>query len=528
MYLVQLGGWGGGGMLFYEKLDFLMKITNTTNKSLSMHTSLDPSFISRLRRGQRNPSKDNSYITSMAKYFSRHCSESYQRKILYDMLKISAELTESELCDKIIEWLSITQGPEFQNVGTFLTRIANKMPLQMSSAIKQGNFTVAACETSVLFGFEGKREAVISFLFEVLAQNKPLILLLFSDEPTDWMTSDPAFMAKWASLMSEVLARGNKIRIIHTVSRDLDEMLNAIAQWVPLYMTGLIEPYYYPKKRDGIFKRTLFIAPGTAAVISTSVGSMVNEAANFLIRSCQAVAAVEQEFNQYLRLCQPLMRIFAAANLHAYINTLYEFEKEKANAIIKTESLSLLTMPISVQSSIMGRISQLGFDHAIYFNNRMELFKKSIDNISFTEIIHLPGLQDVRNGSVAVAFSDILYGGTIFYSATEYILHLENIVSLLKEHSGFHVCLITKEADSRYMVYVKEDVGVVVAKTSAPPIILSINEKYMTSAFWEFLTITAGEKTYNNPNNKKVIKTLIGYIKQLKACDSPQKVGQGG
>ena len=176
----------------------------------------------------------------------------------------------------------------------------------------------------------------------------------------------------------------------------------------------------------------------------------------------------------------------------------------------------------------MGRISHLGFDHAIYFNNRMELFKKNIDAISFTEIIRLPDPQIVRNGSVAVAFSDILYGGTIFYSATEYILHLENIVSLLKEHSGFHVCLITKEADSRYMVYVKEDVGVVVAKTSAPHIILSINEKYMTSAFWEFLTITAGEKTYNNPNNKKVIKTLIGYIKQLKACDSPQKVGQGG
>ncbi len=28
---------------------------------------------------------------------------------------------------------------------------------------------------------------------------------------------------------------------------------------VPLF--GAIEPYFYPKKRDGIFKRTLFIAP---------------------------------------------------------------------------------------------------------------------------------------------------------------------------------------------------------------------------------------------------------------------------
>lgn len=504
-------------MYFCEKLDFLMKITNTTNSSLSMYASLDPSFISRLRRGQRSPSKGDSYIKTMAKYFSRHCSESYQRKILYDTLKISSELTESELCDKIIEWLTNTQSPEFQNVGLFLSRIADKTPVRMPSAVKPGGFTIPACETSVLFGIEGKREAVICFLSEVLVQNKPLNLLLFSDEPTDWMTSDPAFTAKWASLMSEVLAKGTKIKIIHTVSRDLDEMLGAIVQWMPLYMTGLIEPCYYPKKRDGIFKRTLFIAPGTAAVISTSVGSMINEAANFLIRDAQAVEAVEQEFNHYFRLCNPLMRIFAAANQHAYMNTLYEFEKEQADAIIKTESLSLLTMPESVISSIMGRISHLGFDPSVYFQNRMELFKKNIDVISFTEIIRLPDPQDVRNGRVAVAFSDILYGGTIYYSAPEYIMHLENIVSLLKEYSGFHVCLITKETDARYMVYAKEDLGVIVAKTSTPPIILAINEENMTAAFWDFLTTTAGEKTYNTPNNKKVIKTLIGYISRLKA-----------
>jgi hypothetical protein len=29
--------------------------------------------------------------------------------------------------------------------------------------------------------------------------------------------------------------QGNKIKIIHTISRDLDEMLNAISQWMPLY-----------------------------------------------------------------------------------------------------------------------------------------------------------------------------------------------------------------------------------------------------------------------------------------------------
>ena len=87
-------------------------------------------------------------------------------------------------------------------------------------------------------------------------------------------------------------------------------MLSAINQWMPLYMSGAIEPYFYPKKRDGIFKRTLFVAPETAAVISNSVVDQVYSAANILYRDRDAVTSFAEEFQQYLRLCRPLMRVF--------------------------------------------------------------------------------------------------------------------------------------------------------------------------------------------------------------------------
>jgi hypothetical protein len=39
------------------------------------------------------------------------------------------------------------------------------------------------------------------------------------------------------------------------------------------------------------------------------------------------------------------MQIFRASDSDAYFETLAEFERGKADALIKTESLSLLTMP---------------------------------------------------------------------------------------------------------------------------------------------------------------------------------------
>jgi hypothetical protein len=421
------------------------------------------------------------------------------------------------LGSRIFQWLTDAQGSEFKSVDNFLNRLVARQNPQApvpSGFMKPRDHILPDRETSIYYGIDGKRKAAICFLSEVLTLSQPITLLLFSDEPTEWMTSDPAFTSKWASLMFEVLSKGNRIRIIHTVSRDLDEMLNAISQWMPLYMTGLIEPYYYPKKRDGIFKRTLFIAPGTAAIISTSVGGMIHEAANFLIRGARAAAAIEQEFNHYFKLCNPLMRIFTAASQNAYTDTLYEFEKERAEAIIKTESLSLLTMPENVVSSIMARFGPSRFDLLAHLQKRIELFEENVKERCFTEIIRLPAPQDVKNGRVAVAFSDILYGGTVYYSASEYIQHLKNIVSLLKVHSNFHVCL-TKEFDTRYIVYAKEDIGAIVAKTSTPPVILAINEENMTAAFWDFLKSFPEEKAYINPNNRKMIQSLSDYIKRF-------------
>ena len=40
-------------MKFSEKLNFLLNLTNTPNNMLAKHLSLDPSYISRLRRGDR-------------------------------------------------------------------------------------------------------------------------------------------------------------------------------------------------------------------------------------------------------------------------------------------------------------------------------------------------------------------------------------------------------------------------------------------------------------------------------------------
>ena len=157
-------------------------------------------------------------------------------------------------------------------------------------------------------------------------------------------------------------------------------MLASITNWVPVYMTGSIEPYYYPKTRDCLFRRTLFLAPDTAAVTSTSVRSCIKNATNFLFTNKDTIRALITEYNDFLNYCRPLMQIFNAhsSNNANYLDTLIDFEKEAGNMIAKTDAPANITLPPEVASRVLARINDSA-DELLrsYHQQRIITFKSS-------------------------------------------------------------------------------------------------------------------------------------------------------
>lgn len=516
---------------FSEKLDLLMNVTGTTNSALAHSVTLDASHISRLRRGQRRALKDKASITAISTFFAKRCNESYRKKAVFDAMGLSRDIVDAdELSELIAGWLMEAKSGGTKTVDSFLaglTKMPPPGPRPLTAKENRRAIGESLPELASYYGVEGKRVAVIKFLSAVVAAKEPSTLLLFSDEPTDWMTDNREFAQKWAKLMAAVLSRGNRIIIIHTISRDLDEMLHAISQWMPLYMSGAIEPYFYPKKRDGIFKRTLFIAPGTAAVVSGSVGNSNEQAANLFFTDKTAVDAYELEYMQYLAMCKPLMRIFTARDKDSCFNTLLEFEKERSDAIIKTESLSVLTMPEDVLADIVGRAKM---DSALIDAHRRirgGLLENLLATSCFTEIIRLPDIGQVIDGDLSVSLSVMFIGGGICYTPDEFLRHLKHLVHLMETYENFCVRLIEYSTDDRYMVYAKEDLGVIVAKTSAPTIVLAMREGNLSAAFWDFLRDLSGNKEYTSAERASTMRKLIGYIRRLEVKISEEHQAAG-
>lgn len=507
-------------MFFHEKLDWLMKITDTSNSRLARIANLDNSFISRLRHGVRTPSRKENYLKIFADYFAKHLTLDYQKSAFCEAANLRPGTWPSELSELSVlinKWLADEQLLPPSPVESFvegLSMFAGKkgtpmMPLTNQEISEGLNFTSQA-----YFGNQGKRDAVINFLSLVLAQKKPSTLLLHSEEDMQWLMEKPEFLAKWATLMSHVIARGHRIKIIHTVNRSLDEMLSAISQWLPLYMSGAIEPYYYPKHRDGVFKRTLFVAPETAAVVSKTIGEGGNNT-NYLFTDRAILFSLLDEFNSYLALCRPLVHIFTKPRTESYLAALAEFESEHANSIIKAPTLSAVTLPLKLVPGMLTRCTNPNKKIEAYQRKRIINFEQGLASNSFTELISLPDIADVQAGHIRISLADMIADGDVFYSPEEYALHLQNIVRLLETYDNYHVYLERKNQTDNIMLYTKEEIGTIIAKCEPPAVMFAINESNMTAAFWDFMQHKVNRIPREQQRKPHVIAQLQEYIQRL-------------
>ena len=501
----------GPGPAMTNILDFLMTLTETKNSVLSKATSFDPSYISRIRSGSRGIPQSLQFLDSAAAYFARNIRTDYQMQLLMEELAPGLRFPEDRdaLQELIKTCLSQGKAMPADTIGGFLTGFSaatkkladysfngqgisgsSTDPEQLAESIAQNTMSLTAepGKAYYFYGTEGKRNAVEYFLGNLCSSGKAYRLMLFSDEEMSWLVDDPAFTGRWSTLLMQLLTTGSRISIPHNVTRDSNEMLESVEKWIPLYMTGAIEPYYYPRLRDGVYHRSLFIAEGDSAVISCSVGANTEGMLNILIRDRRAVRALEQEYAAYLALCKPLMHIHNHNDGRQLLNSLNRFEKLPGDMIIAHPVPSFFTMPQSVVDALQLRSQDSRVSERYqrsYATFRSHLRKGD----SVTEILHLPAPETVLSEGCPLPFSDLTDSGLqdgIRLSASELKSHLKNVIRLLRREPGYHV-ILSDSVPAGITLAAKEDSAAILSTSYAPSFCFEIEERNMIAAFREYL-----------------------------------------
>ncbi len=513
-------------MSFSEKLSLLMTTMGISNSKLAKLLSVDTSLVSRWRTGKRTPIRNKEYIRKIATYFAEQAQRGSQRMALYEIMGFPSQVGQRReslgLADALYKWLSdeITQDPELieKLVSQLNTFNVQRMARGCLDTDRIPTHHGKPKHAEVFYGNEGKRQAAIKFLSLVKANEKACTLLLHSDESIEWLTKDEVFLAKLTNLLFEVIAKGNHIKIVHVISRDIAEILTSINFWLPFYMTGVIEPYYCPKHREYYFRRTMFIAPGVAALTSTTLAGQEENAPNFLYTDLDIIGSLTKEFNEFLKICRPLMRIFTENNFSDLNLLIAEFEEQRGDHLSLSNTLSCATMPEETFSFILNRndIDNITKERMVSLQQtKANAFLKNVGQSKYVEIVNLPCTSDIKAGRIPIQMPNLFYNRFIFYKPEEYKSHLIRTIDLLKSLNNYELYICARELHKNLHIDVKDEIGVIVAKTDHPPIVFAINQQNMINAFYWYLEGKSSMIPHSERNKKEVINKLQRVIQEI-------------
>lgn len=261
--------------MFSEKLSYIMLITNTSNTELANALNVNQSLISKFKKGARIPSHNSDYIKQICEYLTKKINKSENKDEIITRLKIKDDL-KSGLYNYFDELSNIS--PSFK---------------ENTNCIK------------LFYGDDGKKNASLNFLINALKYEKNA-LYLYSDENMSWMTKLKN-NEEWSEGLVKLLKSNIKIKIIHSLDRNIFDLFDSVSFWLPLYLSGNIEAYYIPKLRDGITRRSIFVS-NYDALISNSVNDKIGKMLNIYITDKEAVKALKEEFKNYLSISSPLFR----------------------------------------------------------------------------------------------------------------------------------------------------------------------------------------------------------------------------
>ncbi len=418
---------------FGEKLDRAMTLLELSNGQLAAMLHIDGSLVSRYRSGIYSPHGNERLSERLAGVLLACAEKKGQRAAFAELCAVG----EAELdTGAVAEWLY--GAPEEDG-----TVLAQMLLRSLDDFTPGGGLPAAVPETPPVevsdcyWRTVGLRSAVVRFLSDAAREGGEL--LLYSDEPMDWMAGDRDYFALWASLMAACVSRGVKIRIIHNVDRDGQEMVNAIKGWFPLYISGMIEPYVFSRIRNARFCHTVFLHTGRACIHSFFPAGRDERWYDYLTDPVR-LEMLKGQYDAMLAAASPFLKIYTAAMREEF----YAFHTDRVGARnYLLTALPVVAMPEELLERILSRAAVSAEEKSEALSRYRDMRGRFFDMLRQSDVnmILCPSVEETTLPG-RVNFSLDLLELSIEYTPEEYAEHIAAVMELVENEKNFHLTLL--------------------------------------------------------------------------------------
>ena len=303
--------------MFIDNFNKLQEKLSITTVDLSKAIGYDSSFVSRIKNKERKPADIENFIDKVRTYIIKVVSQNEQKK--YNLANLfnckKQDLQDNDNFKEIFsEWLCSKHiESKTDDVLNFLTNLdtfnLNDYIGTDFDKVKVTTIPTLLKNSKSFFGIDGRKKAESQFLINTLLSKSTEPIFFYSDLPMSQAGSDEDFKKNWVRAMTKLLKKGLHLNMVHNLNRPINELLLGLENWIPIYMTGSITPYYFKNPPSNFFQ-VCHCTSGSVALNSECIKYNEKKSKFYLTTKKDEVEFEKEKSKYMLSKATPLMKIY--------------------------------------------------------------------------------------------------------------------------------------------------------------------------------------------------------------------------
>ena len=474
----------------------LLTVVPINISDLARFLNYDPSYISRIRNGQRQPANPTEFARKISIFVTKHSQTVEQKAVISSLINCPMEELSNytDFQDRMTNWLLAGSGAVKDSMTVFLEKLDEFNLNEYIHSIHFNELKVPSVPFQIpisrtYWGIKEMMESELDFLKATVLSKSTAPVIMYSDMPMKEMAKDPEFPKKWMFGMAMMLKKGLHLYQIHNLDRSFDEMMLGLESWIPMYMTGLISPYYLKNVQNNTFLHLLKVS-GSAALSGEAITGCHENGKYYLTKSKREVAYYQRRADELLKNADSLMDIYRSER-EAELNTflISDIRKSGKRRGIRS-TLPLYTISeellerILIRHDIDGRQKQRIRKH-------VKMQKERIISILASETLEdeVPALtpEEFSKNPPVLDLSGIFCETNLPYSEEEYMMHMSDTKAFARKNPNYILKISTTHAFHNLQILVHEGQWAIISKSKAPAIHFIIHHPKLRNAIENFI-----------------------------------------
>lgn len=488
---------------FSGQFSFLIDAIPINLSELAKSMGYDPSYLSRIKKGQRMPADITKFSESLSAFLLRKYGGSEKMELickLLDCCTATGTFSHPDFTAAITRYLCSSEPKEkaAEGIRDYLKKLDEfdlneYMTLIRFDQLKVPTVPFHLPSSRNYYGIEQMKQGELDFFRATALSRSKEPIFMNSDMPMADMAQDMEFNKKWMFGIAACLKKGLHLHMIHHVDRPLEEMILGLEAWIPIYMTGQIAPYYLKNPGTDIYHHLNYVS-GAAALAGECISGYHKDGKYYLTNTRQEVAYYRTKTNHILSKALPLMEIYTGESKEEFHRFLAgEAGKDGVSSNLYT-ALPLYTISEELFQNILER------NHIPAEKQQMLLQELRREKDNFLQTLQsgpvedrIPALsrEEYAEMPLTLSLSEAFYEHEICYTYDEYLEHSHQTMAFAEHTPNYTVLSQHTRIFRNIQIRIKHSEWVIISKNKSPVIHFVIRHPKMRKAIedglWQVL-----------------------------------------